>query len=136
MNEAAMTHRPLDSSDQSHALTAQRMAVLTSAIWVVSFLLASWLLSTHLVIIREFESGTEFDAHNRIHWFRPIAFFWFDRFAIVPSGVLAALICARHLFRRSRSAATWTLAFLTALFLAIGAYTVWEQTAMMHHFVQ
>jgi hypothetical protein len=119
----------------SHRLSSRRWAISISIGWATLLLLGAWLLSTLLGIIHGFESGREFEAHNREHWFRPIAFFWFDRYSVLPSLLLAVLIGARHAVIRSRRSVTFVLFFLTVLLLAVGAYTVWEHLAVCHQFV-
>jgi len=119
----------------SRRLSSRRLANSISIGWSALLLLAAWLLSIELGLIRDFESGGQFEAHNRIHWFRPIAFFWFDRYSVLPSLVLAALICARHAVARGCGFLTFVLALLTVLLLALGAYTVREHTMVMHQFV-
>src|SRR6266404_4513842 len=87
-----------------------RSGVWISIVWVASLLLVSWVLSSWFTTARAFESPKEFQAHNDIHWFRPIAVFWFDRFSLFPSTILAIFICARHARSRDRRFITWTLA--------------------------
>ena len=119
----------------SHRLSSRRWAISISIGWATLLLTGAWLLSTLLGTIHSFESGREFEAHNREHWFRPIAFFWFDRYSVLPSLFLAVLICARPAIVLGRKLVTIVLLLLTVLLLAMGAYTVWEHVAFMHEFV-
>src|SRR5438445_4722745 len=124
MNKGATTQTGFESIGRS--LSSQRLGICISIVWAASLLLASWLLSSWLGTSRDFESSSEFEAHNHLHWFRPIAFFWFDRFSLFPSIGLAIFICARHTLSRGRGVIIWTLSILTVFLLAVGAYTVWE----------
>src|SRR6185503_2633027 len=98
MNKGTLTQATPDASTGHHAFSSRRciLGISVSIVWAVSLLLLSWLLSSMLYVIREFENDIEFDAHTRIHWFRPIAFFWFHRFSVLPSLGLAIFIGARH----------------------------------------
>jgi len=58
--------------------------------------------------------------------FRPIAFFWFDRYLILPSIGLAILICTRHALSRRRDLLTWLLVLVSVFLLLVGAYTIWR----------
>ena len=133
MNKGVTIQTGFESIGRS--LSSQRLGICISIVWAASLLLASWLLSSWLGTIRDFEFSSEFEAHNHLHWFRPIAFFWFDRFSLLPSIGLAVFICARHAFSRDRGIITWILMLLTVFLLAVGIYTVWEHLAVMHQFV-
>jgi len=83
MNKGATTQTEFESIGRS--LSSHRLAICIPIVWTALLLFASWILSSWLRTIRNFESGSEFAAHNHIHWFRPIAFFWFDHFSLLPS---------------------------------------------------
>ena len=136
MNKAAIRQARPDASSGHHAFSSRRFTLGISIGWAVSLLLVSWWLSSMLHVIRGFEDDIQFHAHNRTHWFRPIAFFWFHRFHVLPSLGLAIFIFARHAVPRCHGSITWALALFTLFLLAVGAYTVWEQIAMMHQFVR
>ena len=132
MNSSVTEPGPDELSPQ---LCSRRLAISISIGWSTLLLLGAWLLSIHLGLIHDFESGVEFEYHNNIHWFRPIAFFWFYRFSLFPSVGLAVLILACHAVPRRSRFITWSLALSTVFLLAVGAYTVWEKSAVMHQFV-
>jgi hypothetical protein len=135
MNNAGAAQISLDTSTGS-TTSSKRKTVWVSVLWAALFLLGSWYLSSVLGALRNFEPDIEFQAHNRIHWFRPITFFWFHHFSLLPSFCLAILICFRHKFPHSRTFVTWLLALITASLLVVGVYTFWEQLATMHQFTQ
>ena len=118
------------------AVLLNRLTFWLSVVWAVSLLLGSRYLISWLEAIRGFEDDFEFRAHNRIHWFRPIAFFWFHQFSLWPSIGLTVLIFIRLLVPHGRRLITWGLALFTVSLLAIGAYTAWETLATMHQFTQ
>src|SRR6188768_364156 len=107
MNSSMAERRP---ENLNRRATSRGVAVSTG--WSVLLLLAAWLIFYQLRTIHEFESGGQFEAHNRIHWFRPIAVFWFERYSILPSVILALLVFARHAVSRGRTVVTVVLALL------------------------
>ncbi len=135
MNTAAAAQTDLNAND-GRTVSSKRLTFWLSVIWVVSLLLGSRFLLFWLGAIRGFEDDFEFRAHNRIHWFCPIAFFWFHQFSLWPSIGLTVLIFIRHLVPHGRRLITWGLALFTVSLLAIGAYTAWETLATMHQFTR
>jgi hypothetical protein len=133
MNSAAAAQTNLNEKD-GRTVSSKRLTFWLSVIWAVSLLLGSRFLISWLEAIRGFEEVSDFRAHNRIHWFRPIAFFWFHQFSFWPSIGLTVLILLRQLVPHGRRLITWGLALFTVSLLAIGAYTVWEALAFMHQF--
>jgi hypothetical protein len=132
MNDA--TQLSLDPS-AGRTVASKRFLAWVTVVWAALFMLGSWLLSSQLSVIRSFDSDAQFQAYNHIHWFRPIAFFWFQRSFLLPSAIVAILICVRHLLPRAHNLVTWALALVSVSLLVIGAYTVWEHLATIHQFV-
>ncbi len=128
--------RDPSSASSGRPFWSTRLTIWASVLWVGALLLSWRILSTLLDIIRHFESDAEFHAHNRIHWFRPIAFFWFQQCSLLPASGLGVLVCLRHFLPHGRSFVTWVLALVTVALLALGTYTVWESVAVLHQFTR
>ena len=107
---------------------------VSSILWGLGWLLLAWWLYSTLSVIRDFD-GSSFEVHNQSHWFRRVAIPCFYSYSMWPSLAIILLILFRGSAGRGRVALTVVLAAVCVFLFAVGVYTVWEQTAVIHQFV-
>jgi hypothetical protein len=106
-----------------------RLPIASAVIWL---LLAIWLY-WRFCMMRVFDIS--FEAHNHLHWFRRVAAPWFYHYSVLPSLMVGVLIIVQDFAGRWQGMLSLLLLLACTFLAAVGLYSAWEDTAVLHQFV-